>query len=99
MVETRHFRASSSVVEEDYDPIDHYLWVIEPTRDGELYMSRLDHGMVGFEVPTLLASLSVAGIEVTIDGRQKNKVFYFPILQTPRNLLRESANSVGVGFV
>ncbi|KAM7192474.1 hypothetical protein V8F33_008349 [Rhypophila sp. PSN 637] len=40
MVETRHFRANRSVVDEDYDPIDHYIWVVEPTRDGELYLWR-----------------------------------------------------------
>jgi len=47
MVETRHFRANRSVVEEDYDPIDHYLWVIEPARDGELYMWRPTDDGVG----------------------------------------------------
>lgn len=40
MVETAHFRANHSAVDEDYDPIDHYLWVVEPTRDGELYLWR-----------------------------------------------------------
>ncbi|KAM7192149.1 hypothetical protein V8F20_008984 [Naviculisporaceae sp. PSN 640] len=40
MVETIHFRANHSAVDEDYDPIDHYLWVVEPTRDGELYLWR-----------------------------------------------------------
>lgn len=40
MVETFHFRANSSVVDEDYDPLDHYVWVVEPARDGELYLWR-----------------------------------------------------------
>ncbi|KAK4096554.1 hypothetical protein N658DRAFT_527669 [Parathielavia hyrcaniae] len=40
MVETRHFRTNSSVLDDDYDPIDHYIWVVEPTRDGELYLWR-----------------------------------------------------------
>lgn len=37
MVETRHFRVNRSDVEEDFDPIDHYIWVVEPS-DGELYL-------------------------------------------------------------
>lgn len=40
LVETRHFRTNRSVLDEDYDPIDHYIWVVEPTRDGELYLWR-----------------------------------------------------------
>lgn len=53
-------------------------------------MGGLDHGVVGSEAPALLARLAVAGVEVSIDGRQKNKVFHFPVLQAPRNLLRET---------
>jgi len=40
LVETRHFRTNRSVLDEDFDPIDHYIWVVEPTRDGELYLWR-----------------------------------------------------------
>ncbi|GAB1317420.1 bifunctional endoribonuclease/protein kinase ire1 [Madurella fahalii] len=40
LVETRHFRTNRSVLDEDYDPIDHCIWVVEPTRDGELYLWR-----------------------------------------------------------
>ncbi|KAL2132774.1 hypothetical protein VTI74DRAFT_3398 [Chaetomium olivicolor] len=40
LVETRHFRTNRSVLDDDYDPIDHYIWVVEPTRDGELYLWR-----------------------------------------------------------
>lgn len=40
MVETRHFRTNRSVLDDDYDPIDHYIWVVEPARDGELYLWR-----------------------------------------------------------
>ncbi|KAK3940909.1 hypothetical protein QBC46DRAFT_353738 [Diplogelasinospora grovesii] len=47
MVETRHFRANRSILEEDYDPIDHYIWVVEPTRDGELYLWRPDKNGAG----------------------------------------------------
>ncbi|KAL1843451.1 hypothetical protein VTJ49DRAFT_1561 [Mycothermus thermophilus] len=46
MVETRHFRTNRSVLDDDYDPIDHYIWVVEPTRDGELYLWRpSEHGL------------------------------------------------------
>ncbi|KAK5659239.1 hypothetical protein OQA88_1331 [Cercophora sp. LCS_1] len=38
MVETTHFRTNKSELEEDFDPIDHYIWIVEPTRDGELYL-------------------------------------------------------------
>ncbi|KAK3346088.1 hypothetical protein B0T25DRAFT_506218 [Lasiosphaeria hispida] len=44
MVETRHFRANRSALEDDFDEIDHYLWVVEPTRDGELYLWRPHEG-------------------------------------------------------
>ncbi|KAK1830410.1 hypothetical protein QBC39DRAFT_285261 [Podospora conica] len=47
MVETRHFRINRSEVDEDYDPVDHYLWVVEPTRDGELYLWRPDENGLG----------------------------------------------------
>lgn len=40
LVETRHFQTNRSVLDDDYDPIDHYIWVVEPTRDGELYLWR-----------------------------------------------------------
>ena len=38
MVETKHFRSNNSVLNEDYDPVDHYLWVVEPNRNGGLYL-------------------------------------------------------------
>lgn len=47
MVETRHFRINRSELEDDYDPVDHYLWVVEPTRDGELYLWRPDADGLG----------------------------------------------------
>jgi len=47
MVETRHFRINNTEVDEDYDPIDHYIWVVEPTRDGELYLWRPNEHGVG----------------------------------------------------
>ncbi|EON96531.1 putative serine threonine kinase irei protein [Phaeoacremonium minimum UCRPA7] len=38
MVETIHHRANVSVLDDDYHPIDHYIWAVEPTKDGSLYL-------------------------------------------------------------
>ncbi|KAE8441159.1 hypothetical protein EG329_005815 [Mollisiaceae sp. DMI_Dod_QoI] len=42
MVETKYHRRNRSSVDEDYDPmsIDDYLWIVEPSRDGSLYIYR-----------------------------------------------------------
>ncbi|KUJ22869.1 uncharacterized protein LY89DRAFT_312690 [Mollisia scopiformis] len=42
MVETKYHRRNRSLVEEDYDPmsIDDYIWIVEPSRDGNLYIYR-----------------------------------------------------------
>lgn len=42
MVETKYHRRNRSPVEEDYDPmsIDDYLWIVEPSRDGSIYIYR-----------------------------------------------------------
>ena len=42
MVETTYHRRHRSSVEENYDPIsiDDYLWIVEPSRDGSLYIYR-----------------------------------------------------------
>ena len=42
MVETNHFRHNRSTVDEGYDSnsIDDYLWIVEPSRDGALYIYR-----------------------------------------------------------
>ncbi|KAI6782620.1 Serine/threonine-protein kinase-like protein [Emericellopsis cladophorae] len=37
MIETKHFRSNVSVLDDDYSPIDHYLWAVEPARDGLIY--------------------------------------------------------------
>ncbi len=47
MVETTHFGVNRSVLDEDYRPIDHYIWVVEPTRDGELYLWRPNEAVTG----------------------------------------------------
>jgi serine/threonine-protein kinase/endoribonuclease IRE1 len=38
MVETKHFRVNNSVLDDDYSPVDHFIWAVEPNRDGELYL-------------------------------------------------------------
>lgn len=38
MIETKHHRANSSILDDDYHPIDHYIWAVEPSRDGGLYV-------------------------------------------------------------
>lgn len=47
MIETTHFRANRSELEDDYDERDRWIWVVEPTRDGELYIWRPHDGGVG----------------------------------------------------
>lgn len=38
MVETKHHRTNTSILDEDYNPIDHYIWAVEPTRDGGVFV-------------------------------------------------------------
>ncbi|KJZ80090.1 hypothetical protein HIM_00804 [Hirsutella minnesotensis 3608] len=38
MVETKHHRANNSILADDYSPIDHYIWAVEPNRDGGVYV-------------------------------------------------------------
>ena len=38
MVETTHYRGNNSVLDEDYNPLDHYIWAVEPNRDGDVYV-------------------------------------------------------------
>ncbi|KAL5606441.1 uncharacterized protein BROUX77_003634 [Berkeleyomyces rouxiae] len=38
MVETIHYRANTSTANEDFNPVDHYIWAIEPSQDGNLYL-------------------------------------------------------------
>ncbi|KAH8736180.1 hypothetical protein BGZ61DRAFT_513437 [Ilyonectria robusta] len=38
MVETTHHRSNQSLLDDDYDPIDHYIWAVEPNRDGAIYV-------------------------------------------------------------
>ena len=53
MVETTHFGVNRSVLDDDYRPIDHYIWVVEPTRDGELYLWRPNEAVTGLARMTL----------------------------------------------
>ncbi|KAF4964461.1 hypothetical protein FZEAL_10868 [Fusarium zealandicum] len=38
MIETKHHRADRSILDEDYSAVDHYVWAVEPNRDGGIYM-------------------------------------------------------------
>ncbi|KAK8929555.1 hypothetical protein H634G_03942 [Metarhizium anisopliae BRIP 53293] len=38
MVETIHYRSNSSELDDDYSPVDHYVWAIEPNQDGGVYV-------------------------------------------------------------
>ncbi|CAG8960130.1 hypothetical protein HYFRA_00010609 [Hymenoscyphus fraxineus] len=42
MVEATYYRRNRSSVEEDYEsiPIDEFLWIVEPSRDGSIYIYR-----------------------------------------------------------
>lgn len=38
MVETLHHRANVSALDDDFHPVDHYVWAVEPGRDGAIYV-------------------------------------------------------------
>lgn len=38
MVETQHLRLNTSGLDDDHRPVDHYIWAVEPSRDGTLYI-------------------------------------------------------------
>lgn len=38
MVQTTHHCANNSVLDDDYSPVDHYIWAVEPNRDGRVYV-------------------------------------------------------------
>ncbi|KAL2194055.1 hypothetical protein P885DRAFT_43824 [Corynascus similis CBS 632.67] len=74
MVETRHFRTNRSVLDDDYDPIDHYIWVVEPTRDGELYLWRPNENGAGLAKMTLTMKKLVE--ELAPFNDKANRVLY-----------------------
>ncbi|KAL2186129.1 hypothetical protein L209DRAFT_754700 [Thermothelomyces heterothallicus CBS 203.75] len=74
MVETRHFRTNRSVLDDDYDPIDHYIWVVEPTRDGELYLWRPNENGAGLAKMTLTMKKLVE--ELAPFNDKTNRVLY-----------------------
>ncbi|KAL0938305.1 serine threonine kinase irei [Colletotrichum truncatum] len=51
MVETKHFRLNASDLDDDYNFIDHYVWAIEPNRDGDIY-----YWVPGASEPRLLST-------------------------------------------
>lgn len=78
MVETKHHRTNTSILDDDYSPIDHYIWAVEPTRDGGLFlwMPDSDAGLVrtGYTMKNLVEELApFAGEEppVVYNGDKK----------------------------
>jgi serine/threonine-protein kinase/endoribonuclease IRE1 len=61
MIETHHYRANNSVLDNDYNPVDHYIWVVEPNRDGGLYLWNPDTPgpiRTGYTMKTLVEQLA-----------------------------------------
>lgn len=62
MVETKHYRANISTLDDDYDAVDHYIWAVEPNRDGSLYVWIPDSAMglvrTGYTMKHLVEQLS-----------------------------------------
>ncbi|KAJ4178347.1 bifunctional endoribonuclease/protein kinase ire1 [Fusarium falciforme] len=62
MVETTHHRADQSILDESFHPVDHYVWAVEPNRDGGIYMWIPDSnaGLVrtGFTMKKLVEELA-----------------------------------------
>lgn len=61
MVETKHYRNNNSA-DQDYNPVDHYLWVVEPNSNGGIFIWRpdLEAGLIrtGFTMKSLVEQLS-----------------------------------------
>ncbi|KAF4127006.1 hypothetical protein GMORB2_0744 [Geosmithia morbida] len=62
MIETRHHRANSSILDDDYEAIDHYIWAVEPVRDGAIYVWIPDSGIglarTGFTMKRIVEDLA-----------------------------------------
>ncbi|KAF4999602.1 hypothetical protein FGRMN_2350 [Fusarium graminum] len=62
MVETKHHRAQESSLDENYLPVDHYVWAVEPNRDGGIYLwiPDSDQGLIktGFTMKKLVEELA-----------------------------------------
>jgi len=68
-------------------------------RDVCAVVGNLDHGLLRLDMPERGAAL-LGSIEISVDGRQKNKIFHVPILQGSRNVRRrETVTSIGRGSV
>ncbi|KOS21217.1 Serine/threonine-protein kinase ppk4 [Escovopsis weberi] len=62
MVETFHYRTNTSVLDDEYNPVDHYIWAVEPNRDGGLYVwipdSETGLVLTGFTMKRLVEELA-----------------------------------------
>lgn len=78
MIETTHFRTAKSTLDDDYDPMDHYIWAVEPSRDGEIYiwtpLQGAGIGRTGLTMKQIvedLAPYSMPGTSVLYTGDKK----------------------------
>ena len=51
VVEITHHRANVTTADENYQPVDHYIWALEPSRDGAIFILT-PHGLGNNLVPT-----------------------------------------------
>lgn len=62
MVETKHYRLNNSILDDDYSPVDHYLWVVEPNSNGGIFIWRpeIEAGLVrtAFTMKKLVEDMS-----------------------------------------
>ncbi|ATY62521.1 serine threonine-kinase [Cordyceps militaris] len=62
MVETKHYRLNNSILDDNYSPVDHYLWVVEPNSHGGIFIWRPDPeaGLIktGFTMKSLVEQLA-----------------------------------------
>lgn len=63
MVQTEHYRGNTSILNDDYSAVDHYIWVVEPNHDGGLYLwvpQQAGNGLVkmGYTMKQMVEELS-----------------------------------------
>jgi serine/threonine-protein kinase/endoribonuclease IRE1 len=92
LVETRHFRTNRSVLDEDYEPIDHYIWVVEPTRDGELYLWRPSES--GPSLAKMAWTMKKVVEEIAPFNDEDNRVLYMGDKKTTMVTLNAATGTV-----
>jgi len=87
MVETIYYRRNRSGIQDDYGPsmIDNYIWAIEPSRDGAIYIYRPDGpnpGLVNtnLTMKRLVEEMSPSeddDMNITYNGKKETTLFKF----------------------